>query len=446
MLAAATSPAPGGPAEVRDALMALFAREDPPVAKQEIDRVLAACDNDAEKLKAAIVADTAYEKPRPLWQRFTTKVADGNTVYDVEFQVRVPKSYTPEKSWPLLLAAHGQGGTGGHIGAMMEELVGRQVDDYVIVAPTMPGPKFYSGQPYQEQSYLKPLTWAKRHVNIDGDRVFVVGYSQGGHCTWHLATLYPHLFAGAVPMAGVPWFEGGSLVHDMYLENLSNLPMWAIWGEKDGAAPPVWGNVDFCRSAAKRLKELDNKLFRGTELPGVGHGGCFPSQKEFLKFLAANKRQPVPAKMAHFFHLAHHGRGYYLEATALTVKPLDLSKPIQVPVPAGQQPTNENALNAVKDHLAKSVCKVWGELDSPRNTLTVKAQSVRTVRLYVTEGMFDLSKPVTIRFWSHAWTGKVPVSARCLITHYAADRDRSALVYNEIDLDVSGKARIQYDR
>lgn len=84
-------------------------------------------------------------------------------------------------------------------------------------------------------------------------------------------------------------------------------------------------------------------------------------------------------------------------------------------------------------------------LDRPDNTLTIRPRAIRTIRLYVTDGMFDLSKPVTIRFWSGEWTARIPVSARCLLTHYAATRDQTALIYNELELDISGRVTVQYE-
>jgi pimeloyl-ACP methyl ester carboxylesterase len=446
LVAAVASAGLGDQVETRRAFRALFNKEDPPNSKDEIDRVLAACDNDAGKLKTAIAADDEYDEFKPLWLNQTTTFVDTGKTWQVNFVVRVPRGYTPRKSWPVLLAAHGQGGTGEHVGKMMENLLKPEVDKYIILAPTMPGPKAYSGQPYQEQAYLAPLSWLKRRLNVDDDRVYVSGYSQGGHQAWHLAVMYPHLFAAAVPMAGVPWFEGGGLAHDLYLENLSNLPLWAIWGEKDTSGKTdVWGNAEFSRSAAKRLKELDNKLFQGTELPGAGHGDCTPDPHEFRRFLADKKRNCVPTKVTRFFHLAHHGRGYYVEATALSVKPMELSKPIEAPIPAGQKPTTQNAFAAVKNFMAKALFKTWTDLDREHNAISIRGLRVKSVRLYVTEGMFDLSRPVTIRYWSSTWTGKIPASALCMATHYADDRDQTALVYNEIDLDIMGKMKIRYE-
>jgi len=259
-----------------DALQELFKQENPPSATRQLQAVLSACDNDPVKLKALIASDTAYEAFEPGWLRRVVEVHDGEKKYDTEFHVRVPKGYTPTRSYPVLLVAHGQGGDGKSFAQFIANLLGEDVDKHILLAPPMPGPNVYSGRAYQEQAYLLPLLWTKRNLNVDDDRVVITGYSQGGHVAWHIATMFPRQFAAALPMAGKPWFEGSPFTQDMYLANLGNLPVWAIWGEKDTAPPPKIGNVEFCRKTASRLKELGNKHFKGTELKGVGHVGCWP--------------------------------------------------------------------------------------------------------------------------------------------------------------------------
>ena len=326
----------------------------------------------------------------------------------------------------------------------MEYDLGTDREKYVIVAATMPGPKHFSARPYQEQTYLKPLAWTRRHLNIDDGRMYVTGYSQGGHISWHLAVMFPRHFAAAVPMAGIPFFEGGLMTMTLYLKNTANLPIWAIWGEKDGAKPPALGNVDCCRLAAKEYKRLGNTKFKGTELAGKGHSGCVPPAGQFIAYLAANKRIAMPDKFSHHFHLAHHTRGYYLEAVDLAHEPIDFNKPVEVKVPEGEKLSQEKGLKLLHRYVRKAMFSFHADLNRGTNTLTVGAYAIRKLRLYVLEGMFDSSKPVKVRYWSRSWRGKVPVSARCMLLNYAAARDQSAVVVNEIDLDIRGPATVRY--
>jgi pimeloyl-ACP methyl ester carboxylesterase len=425
----------------------LFAQPAPGKAAAQMEAVLKACDNDPGRLQALAASDKAYEAFKAGWQRRTLPAPAGDQDHECEFFLRVPADYAAEgsKSWPLLLLAHGQKSNGAEFGKIMEKLLGEAAEGYVIVSPTMPGEAIYNGRAYQEQSWLAPLAWARRALNVDDDRLFVTGYSQGGHHTWHLATMFPHLWAAAVPMAGVPFFEGSPFVTNLYLPNLSNLPLWAIWGEKDRAQPPALGNVDLCRAAAAELQRLGNANFQGTELPGAAHDQCRPRRQELLGFLSRHKRTVAPVSLTHFFHSRRHGRAYYLEALEYGHSPLDLTKPPRVRIESASPPTQEQVEAATQALLERQIFKLSATLEPARNSLTIRADSIRKVRLYLFDGMLDLAKPVTIRFWRHTWKGPIPRSARCLLAHYADDRDATALVANEIDLDIAGKAVLRYD-
>jgi hypothetical protein len=325
---------------------------------------------------------------------------------------------------------------------MMMRLLGRAAGDYILVAPTMPGPSGYTGRRYQEQAYLEPLSWVRRRLNVDDDRIVLSGYSQGGHCTWHLATMYPRHFAAAVAMAGAPIFEGAPHTADLYLENLAPLAFWAIWGEKDRPPAPAIGNAQLCRRATKRLEELGGGNYRHTELRGVGHGGAWPGRGEFAAFLSAGRRRSAPEQFAHFFHLAHHRRGYYVEARRLAARPMRMDRRIRVPF--SRRPGRQTGEQAMERYFRKRLFKVWAALDRASNTLTVRTSRVASVRIYVAAGLFDLSRPVTLKFSGRTWRGRVAASARCMLAHYARHRDATAIVHNEIDLADTGRAVVRY--
>lgn len=432
-----------------DALLReLFAQDDPPAATKQIDALLDACDDDPKKVRALIASDTAYAsfKPGVLKRRASVFDDRDKKTYEFDFFVRVPKGYDPGKAWPVLLASHETNGNGMSMLQAFVGLLGRDVEKYIIVSPSLPGIHKYSGRPYQEQTFLKPLLWTCRNLNVDDARVYVSGYSLGGFTSWHLATMFPHHLAGAVPMAGVPFFEGGLATMFMYLENLSNISVWAIWGELDKAKPDDLGNRDLCRMATARLIELKNPYYRGTELKGVGHGGAWPKPGAFAKFLASHTRNAVPQKIEWRFHLAHHSRGYYLDAIELARKPEEFRFERQIPIrlPPGEKPTDENVMKAFREYFNKRLFKMSAELRPADNTVIVRAVSVRKLRLYVMDGMVDPTEPVKISYWDRLWQGEVPVSAKCMLLNYAARRDQSALVLNEIDLKPALKPVLRF--
>ena len=433
------------------AMAELFAQENPTSAVTQQRSVLQTVGNDVAQLKAAIASDTAYEKLSPGWVRKTAQIAGRNKKADLEYFVRVPNAYDPKKSWPVMFCFHGQGGNGEMAGKMTAAIIGQAADQFILVAPTqagtveryeapthagslkptiVPSTTDYDGSPLQEQSCLAALAYVRTHLNVDDDRVFLTGYSLGGHQTWHMATMFPHLWAAAVPMAGIPWFEGSPFTNMSYLENLAHLPLWAIWGELDHINPKSPGNVGYCRMAEARFKELKNEMFVGTEIAGGGHGGCWPKPVSFLKFLEGKKRQ-LPTSFEHYFHMAHHARGYWLEATGFTFTPMDMSKTISVSVSTRDPKV---AQDAAQKFVSDKMFHFSGQIDAESNTVTIKGIGIRTARLYLIDGMVDLSKPVTINFLGRLWKGKIAASPECVLKNYAATRDQTQLIVNEVDL------------
>ena len=45
---------------------------------------------------------------------------------------------------------------------------------------------------------------------------------------------------------------------------------------------------------------------------------------------------------------------------------------------------------------------------------------------------------------TRTWKGLIPASAECMLKHYADDRDASAIIVNEVDIDSTGRAAIRY--
>ncbi len=442
---AALSPAPGRDDAPWTDLVDPNARS--PVERR-VDRYLRRSDANVARLRQRIASDR-HDRPRAAgWFDRTFSVRDGAKTYDATFSVRIPKGFAADRNWPVLLICHGQRGSGRGFGLMIEQLFGPAIERYLVVAPTMPGPEHYNARRYQETSYLRPLDWARRNLPVDDDRIHLTGYSQGGHGTWHLATMYPHRFASALPLAGIPVFQGFPYTSTMYAENLLNLPVWHIWGELDKPdRPGALGNVHFSRRIDQRLRELDADRYTGTEIAGGGHGACFPKRRPLLSFLGAHRRVIDPNRLTHRFHQGYHKQAYYLHAVATTRRPLSMARGLRIPVKprrSGRPPTQAELRAAQEQFIRDRMFSFSARLDRPANTLTIEADGVRSFRLEVIEGMFELSRPITIRFDGGTWTGRVRPSPRCLLTHYADTRDQTRLVLNELAIFPACRVRVAY--
>lgn len=423
----------------------LVAERDPRARRAMVDAVLRETGNDPDEVRKLIAADTDFPELEAGWHVRKFPLADGPKRYTMDCHIRIPKGYTPASSWPVLVVAHGQFGTGPGIAKSVLSLLGDEAQRYVLIAPTLPGPRGHSGKPYQEKMFQDPLNWVRRNVNVDDDRIYMTGYSMGGHGTWRQSVFWPHLWAATVPCAGCPVFEFGVMSRGYYMENLAATAIWAIWGEKDTSDKPgTHGIVDFCRPARDRLKELGHDHVTMTELPGVGHGGCWPKPAEFQAYLRKHTRSAPPAEVHHTFHQARHARGWWLEAVAYPGKLLDFRQPIRIELLPGEKLTDARIAEIHRKHYRKHLVELVGQVDRETNTITVQTVNVLTVRLRFAEGLVDLGRPVTVRYAGRTWRGRVPVSAGCVLTHYAEHRDADRLILNEMILDTRKPASLRY--
>src|SRR5690606_30262969 len=108
-----------------------------------------------------------------------------------------------------------------------------------------------------EKDVFEAIADAKGMLEIDEDRVYLLGHSMGGWGTWHIAAAHPDVFAAIVPMAGWAPIE--------LLGNLEYTPPFVIHGDQDVAV-----YVDDSRAAVAELARLGVSN-RFLEIRGAGH-------------------------------------------------------------------------------------------------------------------------------------------------------------------------------
>ena len=141
--------------------------------------------------------------------------------------------YAPEtdEKLPLIIHVHGAGNRGSdiskmaHGGALGELEKGRKINA-VVVAPQCHSETWFE----LFHVLLEFIDDRRNRPDIDIDRVYVMGISMGGYCTWQLCISRPDWFAAAVPVCG-----GG-----MYWEadKFRNIAVWAFHGALDESVLP----------------------------------------------------------------------------------------------------------------------------------------------------------------------------------------------------------------
>lgn len=164
----------------------------------------------------------------------------------------------PEK-FPLVIWLHGagEGGEDPTVAYTGNKVVNLSSDDiqrkiggaaYVLApqAPTFwmddgihdirkPGEHTHKESRYTEG--LKALIdeFIDIHEDIDRDRIYIGGCSNGGFMTMKMVLTYPDFFAAAYPVCEA---YRNSEVTDQDIENIKNMPIWFTQAENDPLVPP----------------------------------------------------------------------------------------------------------------------------------------------------------------------------------------------------------------
>lgn len=224
------------------------------------------------------------------------------TYNSMPYRLYVPENYDPNKSYPLVLFLHGGGerGTdnvkqitandGAVIWAAPENQAKHQAFVLAPQARNVPDGGFGITRDSDNNINLSRvfefstdlgtayeiLQHVRNNYNIDSNRLYSTGLSQGGFGTYNLNMKYPDLFAAMVPIAG------GGDPEKAYL--LGNKPIWEFHAVDDSVIP-----VSYSQNIIEAIRNAGgNPIY--TEYPAefkYNHGSWVPAyeNKEMIEWV-----------------------------------------------------------------------------------------------------------------------------------------------------------------
>lgn len=205
----------------------------------------------ASRMKTVMVSTDgtpANGNPRQLGEGHDTTSLHGRYLSPLQpYALYVPSGYDPARPAPMTFSLHGDGGEyywlnddrileNDSLGGNFAVKLFGEGRNSIVLSPSGRGKSgFYVG--HHEYDLFEAWNDVARHFALDPNRTAVTGYSMGGHGSYRLALLWPHLFARAVPMApaacrGLWYIASCSTTEDTVLarwtENARNLPIFHI--------------------------------------------------------------------------------------------------------------------------------------------------------------------------------------------------------------------------
>jgi poly(3-hydroxybutyrate) depolymerase len=258
---------------------------------------LSTFDPDRDFPAAEAVAAAARTGKNP----FTGKTGDFKRAYLLEsageimpYRLYVPAGYSSSRTFPLIVALHGLGGTEdsfftGYNGEMAKLA---EQHGYIVAAPLgfrvdgsygwglgnpPADPATRRVQDNSEKDVMQVLQLVRQQYRIDDARIYLMGHSMGAIGTWKIAPKFPDLWASIGTFAG----SGAPAT----LERIKHIPEFVVHGDADATV-----SVQGSRAMVEKAKELGIEV-KYIEVPGGSHSGVVaPNLAGMFEFFNAHKK------------------------------------------------------------------------------------------------------------------------------------------------------------
>ncbi|MBI2855756.1 MAG: redoxin domain-containing protein [Chloroflexi bacterium] len=240
---------------------------------------------------------------------------DGSTQ---EYSVYIPRAYTPEHPWPLVVAMHGLGGHHTNVinNATYQTLAEQR--GFIMLSPSGRGRRNFFRGP-GEEAVLRAIEEVRKAYNVDPDRISLTGVSMGGSGSMHLALHYPDRWAASHPVCGLYTFGQMGVLADadpdpyelsnnsdisFIAENAYGFPLRFVHGDADATVP-----VEHGRRMDQRFRELGYPTTY-VEVPGFPHGD--PDVVGRHDWLEGHRLRRHPSRIVYKTYSPYYDRAYWV--------------------------------------------------------------------------------------------------------------------------------------
>lgn len=201
---------------------------------------------------------------------------------DIEYQYYVPTSYSHHTPNALIILLHGLGSNPERVIRYEGLIDNAEKYGYVVAAPYGYNSGGWYGSRGQgndfvrrrnedteappenlgelsEQDVLNVLAIMQKKLNIDEDRIYLMGHSMGGGGTFYLGMKYKDIWAGLAPMAPAIYSDPAEV------KTIKDMPIVVVQGDEDRLV-----RVDVTRRWIDQMKQ-SGMTYKYIEIPGGDH-------------------------------------------------------------------------------------------------------------------------------------------------------------------------------
>lgn len=342
-------------------------------------------------------------------------------------------SFDSEKRYPLFLYMHGSGDKAQEWETGIGLSLRRFYSPGIYFVPQIPNAY---GEYYRWAIQSKQWAWEKLlrlaflSKNIDPNKIYFFGISEGAYGSQRLASFYADYLAGAGPMAG------GEPLKNAPMENVANI----AFSLRTGALDDGFGRNILTQKALEVADELE-----------TAHPGYYNHNIEVIEGYGHSiDYKPTTPWLAQFTRDAHPDYVYW-ENYAMY----------------GRYRKGFYNLRVIKNATSNSVARACYEMSREGNTITLNAKIVNYIttysqggiemyfnkkyskaskgvlRIYLNENEYDLSQPVRIILnGNEIFNGMVEPTLETMVESCALFYDPERLFPAAVDVDIAAKSAV----
>lgn len=376
----------------------------------------------------------AYAQPKRTgaWMLGTHRfAASGATPLDVDYWVYVPKGYRADRSTPTLVYSH-QGwfyNPNPRPWSYQNNLFDNPARDAVAkdgLIEIMPlgSRKIDGSTPQGVEAVRQILVDVKRVLNVDDDRTYLMGHSNGGSLAYRAAGLDPTPYAAFVPLNGWP-------DPSIAMANFQNRNLFALSAEADDTFP----NAD-----VRAIHDAVAGIAPSWDLQTVPKGdhALEPFIDAWMPHLFARMRETRRRPFApdRFWEGRAPGGVDWLSAVALDpTRPRTLWHPLVVTPNVKTHGDGQGGSPAGPHEQNADFGAVRATYRA--NVFTLETSRVTKVALWISPEMVDLTRPVRVIVdGKEAFSGTVKIDRKAMTERFLDTFDRSARPVARLEIAV----------